>query len=55
VLDGETVLATANRGWIYERSYDLKLQVVGHILTGFINGEKVIESADPNQGRHCLD
>jgi ADP-ribosylglycohydrolase len=47
VLDGETVLAEADHGWAFERSYDLKLQVQGNRLTGFINGQTVIQTEDP--------
>lgn len=49
VLDGETILAEADHGWTFERRYDLRLQVEGNKLTGFINGEKVLEAEDPHQ------
>jgi hypothetical protein len=48
VLDGETILAETDHGWTFERNYDLKLQVAGNKLTGFINGEKVLEAQDPD-------
>jgi ADP-ribosylglycohydrolase len=48
VLDGETVLAEVDYGWTYEQNYDLKLQVQGNKLIGFINDQKVIEAEDPD-------
>ncbi|MBZ0287611.1 MAG: DUF1080 domain-containing protein, partial [Anaerolineae bacterium] len=48
VLDGETVLAETERGWSFEQTYNLRLQVVGSRLTAFVNGEPVLEAEDPD-------
>jgi len=47
VLDGETVLAQTDSGWSVEQNYDLKLKVEGNKLTAFVNGERVLETEDP--------
>jgi hypothetical protein len=46
VLDGETVLAEADGGWTLEQPCDLKLQVEGAKLIGYVNGQQVIEAED---------
>jgi ADP-ribosylglycohydrolase len=48
-LEGkDTVLAEADQGWTFGRSYELTLKVVGNKLTGLVDGKVVVEAADPD-------
>lgn len=48
-LDGtDLVLAQTRGGWVLGSSCDLKLQVKGNSLVGFVNRESVITASDPD-------
>lgn len=48
-LEGnDTVLAEVDGGWEFGREYTLSLKVEGNHLTGYIDGERVVEASDPN-------
>jgi ADP-ribosylglycohydrolase len=46
-LGNDTVLAETNVGWRFGRPYELTLQILGNRLVGLIDGEPVIDAADP--------
>ena len=49
MLDGsETVLAETDGGWNFGPSFDLKLAIIGNLLTGFIDGQQMLEAEDPD-------
>lgn len=45
-LDGEQVLAEKEFDWELDRTYDLALEVEGHQIRGWINGDLVFEFVD---------
>lgn len=45
-LDGDTVLAEAPGGWTFGQLCELTLQVTGSRLTGYVNGQRVIDVTD---------
>jgi len=48
-LEGkDTVLAEVEGGWEFGREYTLSLKVEGNKLTGYIDGEMVLEASDPD-------
>jgi ADP-ribosylglycohydrolase len=46
VLDGETILAEVDFSWAEYTSYQLKLEVSGKMIKGFVNGKKLISVTD---------
>ena len=48
-LDGkDLILAEIAGGWVFGSTYDLKVQVSGNSLVGFVNGKKVLDATDPD-------
>lgn len=45
-LDGNHVLAEKDIGWRLRSTYDLKLQVAGNQIQGWVNGEKLFDVED---------
>lgn len=45
-LDGKTVLAEKEIGWKLRATYDLKLQVTGNRIQGWINGDQLFDLED---------
>jgi ADP-ribosylglycohydrolase len=48
-LEGQdTVLAEAEQGWTFGRTFELTLKVEGNKLTGLVDGVVVVEAVDPD-------
>lgn len=48
-LEGkDTILAQSDKGWILGQEYTLLVKVEGNTLSGYINGELVVEASDPD-------
>lgn len=48
-LDGETILAETNFPWEFDGTYELKLEVVGTHLRGWIEGQLMLEAEDTDR------
>ena len=45
-LDGDHILAEVDFHWEEYQPYQLKLQVEGNTITGFVDGKKIVEVVD---------
>ena len=48
-MDGEKVLAKVDFDWEFDCTYQLELEVVGHILRGWADGRLLFTFIDQNQ------
>jgi ADP-ribosylglycohydrolase len=48
-LDGETILAETDFPWEFDGTYDLKLQVIGTQLRGWVDGQLILDVDDTNR------
>ncbi len=48
-LDGETILAETDLPWEFDGDYDLKLEVIGTQLRGWVDGRLILEAEDTDR------
>jgi ADP-ribosylglycohydrolase len=48
-LDGETILAETDFVWEFDGAYDVKLEIIGTQLRGWVDGQLILEVADTNR------